>query len=177
MKQLPKLNLKLEPILKESYVTLHPTTGWSYYKEWPIDRWEQVVAAFPHIKFIQIGLSTDTKVKGCDHSFMNTDLMTSIALIANAKAHLGGDSFSNHVTYMSNTPAIILWGSTQHDASGYEQNINVSLGLSCQPCWKEKEGMSSMPRGKCENLVDGCHACMAGITSDMIIKELTNLLV
>lgn len=176
MKTLPKLELNLSPIVFGNYCTLHPFCGWSRFKEWPVDRWEQVVASFPDIKFIQIGVNTDIKIAGCDHSFMNISLMDSIRLISNAKLHLGGDSFSNHVTYMSNTPAIILWGSTQYTASGYEQNVNLSLGLHCQPCWKERPDVSSMSRGPCENLIDGVHACMAGITVDMVSNKIREVL-
>ena len=120
---LPKLELKLKPILLEDYCTVHPTTGWSKYKEWPINKWEELVATIQEnslipVHFIQIGLGADYKLAGCDHSFMGSSLMDSMALIANAKLHMGGDSFSNHLTHMTGTPAVILWGSTQVSASG-----------------------------------------------------------
>ena len=47
---------------------------------------------------------------------MNVSLMDSIRLIGNATIHIGGDSFSNHTTHMTGTPAVILWGSTQVSA-------------------------------------------------------------
>ena len=165
---LPRFRIVMKPIINTDYITIHPFTGWSIYKEWGIEKWEQVVKAFPDKQFIQIGVSTDRKIAGCNHSFMNVSLMKSINLIANAKLHLGGDSFSNHITHMANTPAIILWGSTQVSASGYEKNTNINLDLSCQPCWKENEGISTMTRGKCEYN----HACMAGITVDMVVQKI-----
>lgn len=179
---LPKLNLKLEPILKEDYITVHPFTGWSRFKEWPVSRWEELIARIQEeseipVKFIQIGLPHETKLAGCDHSYMGRPLMDSINLIANAKLHMGGDSFSNHTTHLTGTPAVILWGSTQASASGYPENINISIGLPCQPCFKENPSISSMSRGPCENLIDGVHACMAGITVDFVLSAIKTQLV
>jgi len=179
---LPKLELNFKPIIEGDYITIHPFTGWSKYKEWPISKWEELVAKIQEgslipVKFIQIGVSTDPKITGCDHSFMNISLMDSMALIANAKLHMGGDSFSNHLTHMTNTPAVILWGSTQVSASGYEENVNISLGLPCQPCFKEDERMSIHPRGCCNNppgqtYENPQHACMSGITVDMVLEAI-----
>jgi heptosyltransferase-2 len=174
---LPRLELKLEPILKEDYITLHPFTGWSKYKEWPVNRWEELIARIQEgsevpVHFIQIGTVNETKLVGCDHSFMGRPLMDSINLIANSKLHMGGDSFSNHVTHLTGTKALILWGSTQESASGYPENINISMGLPCQPCFKEREGISAMTQGPCENLIDGVHACMAEITVDFVYSIL-----
>jgi ADP-heptose:LPS heptosyltransferase len=174
---LPRLELKLKPILEGDYITLHPFTGWSKYKEWPIERWEELIvrireASEVPVAFIQIGTPNETKIAGCDHSYMGRPLMDSINLIANAKLHMGGDSFSNHTTHLTGTPAVILWGSTQYTASGYDKNINVNFKVPCQPCFKENPGISSMSRGPCDNLVNGVHACMANITVDMVLEAI-----
>ncbi len=173
---LPRLELKLEPILKEDYITVHPFTGWSRFKEWPIERWEELINKIREnsdipVTFIQIGTPNETKLAGCDHSYMGRPLMDSINLIANAKLHMGGDSFSNHTTHLTGTPAVILWGSTQYTASGYEENCNINFKVPCQPCFKENPNISSMSRGPCENLIDRVHACMANITVDMVYEK------
>jgi ADP-heptose:LPS heptosyltransferase len=178
---LPKLELKLKPILEENYITLHPTTGWSFYKEWPANRWEELIVKIQEsseipVKFVQIGTPDEIKIAGCDHSYMGVSLMDSINLIANAKLHMGGDSFSNHITHLTGTKALILWGSTQVSASGYDTNINISMGIPCQPCFKEKPTISSMSKGPCENLIDGVHACMAMITVDQVYETLRDCL-
>jgi ADP-heptose:LPS heptosyltransferase len=181
MTQLPRLKIKLDPVIEGNYITCHPTTGWSRYKEWPADRWEVLIEKIQAnskvpVRFIQIGIPTDYKLVGCDHSFMDSTLLKSMALIANAQFHMGGDSFSNHVTHLAGTKALILWGSTQESASGYPENINISMGLPCQPCFKEREGISAMTQGPCENLIDGVHACMAEITVDFVYSILQNQL-
>jgi ADP-heptose:LPS heptosyltransferase len=145
------------PALPKRYATLHPTAGWSKYKNWPISRWEEVIAARPNIPVYQIGAEQDVRVKGAEHCYMGTRLDTSISLLAHANLHMGVDSFTNHLTNISwtkpggFTPAVILWGSTQANAAGYSRNINLSAGLHCQPCFREDPKVSRQPRGPCIN--------------------------
>ena len=95
---------------------------------------------------------------------MGEELIKSVELISHAQLHLGIDSFSQHICHMTKTPAIILWGSTQVSASGYPENVNISLGLDCQPCFFENPEVSNVPRGVCSH-----HSCMTGITVERII--------
>jgi ADP-heptose:LPS heptosyltransferase/glycosyltransferase involved in cell wall biosynthesis/2-polyprenyl-3-methyl-5-hydroxy-6-metoxy-1,4-benzoquinol methylase len=160
---------KSKPLVAGSYCSIHPVAGWSKYKELPFEKWEEVIRAFPDIKFIQIGSKDDYKLIGADHTFMGTDINNSINIIQNAKLHLGIDSFSNHITHMTGTPSIILFGSTQYDASGYPENTNISIGASvCPkwPCFWENPEVSNVPGGVCDN-----HLCMNGITVEMISEE------
>ena len=179
---LPRLELKLPEILPyKTYITIHTKTGWSVYKEWDTSNWEKVVAAFPDEMFIQIGLPSDPKIAGCNHDYMNIPLMDSIALITNAKLHLGIDSFSNHITHMSQTPAVILWGSTHYIGSGYPHNTNISLELPCSPCYRENPGISSMSRGICPNPPNQTyenprHACMTGIKVETVVEAIKQLI-
>ena len=181
-KELPSLNLKKpDRIIGNEYATIHPQAGWSVYKNWPMENWEAVIKAFPDIRFIQIGAYADYKLKGADHSYMGKDLKYSISLIANAKLHVGVDSFSNHLTHIKwdgeRTPAVILWGSTHYIGSGYTHNTNISLELPCSPCYKECPTMTIHPRGVCDNppgqtYEEPKHACMAGITTNMVINAI-----
>jgi ADP-heptose:LPS heptosyltransferase len=167
------------------YATIHPQAGWSVYKNWPIERWEAVVTACPDIVFYQIGAETDAKIRGVDHRFMGKPLDTSIDLLAHASLHLGIDSWTNHLTNVEwklrgFTPAIILWGSTQASAAGYPRNVNISLGLDCQPCFREDPKISRMPRGPCINPPGQVyekpeHACMAGISVERVLQEVERL--
>lgn len=175
------------PIVEGQYITIHPKAGWSQYKNWPLDRWEKVIA---HLKdrgyaVYQLGAKEDPVLNGADPRYMGTSLITTFNLIAYANLHLGVDSFTNHVTNYTwskddkvwNTPAIILWGSTQASAAGYPNNTNISLGLHCQPCFREDPNISRMPIGICINPVgqtyeEPKHACMSGITVERVIEEI-----
>jgi glycosyltransferase involved in cell wall biosynthesis/ADP-heptose:LPS heptosyltransferase len=182
------------------YATLQVKTGWSAYKNWPIERWRDVVKACPEIPIYQIGTDDEPRVEGAYHDFLGAPLQESIALVANASLHLGLDSFANHLTnywwrwrdgdranlptvvhwwrdgdHLTRVPAVILWGSTQESASGYEHNTNISLGLSCQPCFREDPSISRMSRGPCINPLGQIyakpeHACMFGIDVERVTR-------
>lgn len=189
--ELPSLQLALPPRpegLVGRYATLQVKTGWSVYKNWPIERWEEVVRACPEIPIYQIGKADEPRVRGTKQDFMGLPLASSIALVANATLHLGLDSYANHLTHYRwqdgaaerRVPAIILWGSTQVSASGYERNTNISLGLSCQPCFREDPAISRMPRGACINppgqtYADPRHACMLGIDAERVARAVKEL--
>ena len=176
---LPCLELKrMEPLINGNYVTVHCEAGWSLYKNWEFHKWEQVIAEYPEVRFVQIGAPDNYKLKGADHSFFGRTMPEAINLISNASFHMGVDSFSNHVTHLKfggrQTPALILFGSSQATASGYSKNINVSLNLPCQPCFKEDPVLSIHPRGICTNpegqtsYYEPKHACMANISTEHI---------
>ena len=155
-----------EQIVAGGYVTIHAKAGWSKWKNWPIERWEQVVAENPDVFFVQIGAKGDPHIKGTV-SYLGASMNDSIALIANAKVHMGVDSFSNHLTHAEfggkSPKAIILWGSTQSDAAGYDHNININLGLKCQPCFRENEPIAGARADECPNQTNGIQDCMNGI--------------
>ncbi|MCI4435894.1 MAG: methyltransferase domain-containing protein [Ignisphaera sp.] len=190
--ELPQLALqKPEPLVEGSYITIHPKAGWSMYKNWTQQKWEELIVRIQEessvpVKFIQIGAISDFKINGCDHSFMGNALMDSVSLIANAEMHMGVDSFSNHLTHIKwngkRTKGVILWGSTQASAAGYEENINISLGLPCQPCFREDPRISRQPRGLCINpegqdsYNDPQHACMSGISVDLVLNTIKEAL-
>lgn len=175
--------------IEGNYATIHPKAGWSAYKNWPIERWAEVVAN-SNFPVFQIGAADDPKVPGANHDFMGKKLEVAISLIANATIHMGVDSFTNHLThiewfnaesgYAKQTPAVILWGSTQYSAAGYKHNTNISLGLECQPCFREDPKISQMPIGVCINppgqtYEQPQHACMAGITVERVIEAVQQL--
>lgn len=153
------------------YATLQVTAGWSKYKSWPRARWDEVIARLP---FPVVELTETATPRLAD----------AVALVANARMHLGIDSFAGHLTNYfweddqggRRVPGVILWGSTQATAAGYPQNCNISLGLSCQPCFRENPAISRMSRGPCINPPRASyedetpHACMDGISVEIIAE-------
>jgi ADP-heptose:LPS heptosyltransferase/glycosyltransferase involved in cell wall biosynthesis len=161
------------------YVSLQWSAGWSKYKQWSKDSWMEVIGA----------LTDDgIPVLLIDESCGRT-LAQSVAAFANARVHMGIDSFCNHLThYMWEYPGggrkvrgVILWGSTQASAAGYSSNINISRALPCQPCFKENPAISRMDRGPCINPPRATyddetpHACMADITVDEVVDAVRQL--
>jgi ADP-heptose:LPS heptosyltransferase/SAM-dependent methyltransferase len=175
---------KMDPGLPQiagRYATIHPRAGWSPYKNWSFEKWEEVIKRRDDITFFQVGAGTDRKLAGANPTFMGTELKHSINLLGNAAMHVGVDSWTNHLTNVEFNgrfvPSVILWGSTQWKAAGYDRNINISLDLYCQPCFREDPKISRMDRGPCINppgqvFEDQKHACMAGITVESVLEAI-----
>jgi ADP-heptose:LPS heptosyltransferase/SAM-dependent methyltransferase len=183
--ELPHLTAALPPRLPdmpERYATIHPIAGWSVYKNWPLDRWQQVIDARPDIKFYQIGGDKDQPLLNVNTRFMGKPLDESMVLMTRADLHVGIDSWTNHLTNVEwkgrgFTPAVILWGSTQWDAAGYPRNDNLSRGLPCQPCFREDPKISRMPIGPCitppgQVYEKPMHACMHEITVENVLQHI-----
>ena len=178
------LPLPAPPGLKGPYVTLHPTALWSAYKNWPLDRWQAVLAQGPGCPVYQIGAAGDPVVPGANPAFMGLPLMASVGLLAHARMHLGVDSFTNHLSHYlwggAPVPSVILWGSTHPAALGYAHNVNLSLALPCQPCYRETAAFSTMRRGPCVNPPDQRyeeprHACMHGLAVAQVAGAVRDL--
>lgn len=174
----------------DDYATIQMTAGWSKYKQWDHQRWIDVrdQLGFPTIPIAEVEGRT---------------LSQSIAVFANARMHIGIDSFCNHLTNYTwehqgggrRVPGVILWGSTQASAAGYPDNINISKGLSCQPCFRENPAISRSPRGPCISVVatpplygtspllvaaesyddPRPHACMDEITVEEVVEAVREM--
>jgi len=167
-------------IHRESYITIQNKTGWSIYKEW--DKWADLISKIrferPEIGIYQIGGPNDPPLLNVDGSLLGQSFETNLAAQCWSKTHIGLDSVFNHTSNilwrgLGKKSCVILFGSTQHDASGYRHNTNISLELPCQPCFRENPSISTMSKGVCPNPPDQTyenprHECMAGITVDMV---------
>ena len=77
---------------------------------------------------------------------------------------------------LSRTRGVIVWGSTQASAAGYPHNVNISIGLPCQPCFREDPKLSRMPRGPCvtppgQTYDAPRHACLHGLPVERVLSE------
>lgn len=181
---LPALPKKIKNRHSPKYITFQNKTGWSVYKEWW--GWSKLIELLkrnrPEIEIYQIGGPTDPQIENTDGTFCGESFDDNIAAQAWSSLHIGLDSVFNHTTNIlwrnkGKTPGIILFGSTQADASGYPHNKNISLNLPCQPCFREDPKISKMSLGPCINpagqIYDNPkHACMAGITPEMIFESI-----
>lgn len=181
---LPLFPKKIKNRHSPRYITFQNKTGWSSYKEWW--GWQELINLIkekkPNIEIYQIGGPSDPQIKNIDDSFCGDSFEDNLAAQAWANIHIGLDSVFNHTTNINwlnkgKTQGIILFGSTQHDASGYPHNDNISLGLSCQPCFKEDPKVSRVPLGLCDNPPNQTyenpqHSCMKGITPEMVFEKI-----
>jgi ADP-heptose:LPS heptosyltransferase/glycosyltransferase involved in cell wall biosynthesis len=175
-------------IFRKNYITIHPQAGWSMYKNWPIERWQKVCADLKQeleVEIFQLGGPVDSRIPGVDHSLLGASFDANLTVLALAKMHLGVDSWTNHATNIQwgakgRTRAAILWGSTQPSAAGYTTNVNLSVGLPCQPCFREDPKISQASRGVCPNpsgqtYENPKHACMDQLSVERVLNEALNL--
>ena len=181
---LPRFPKKINNRNTPRYITFQNKTGWSSYKEWW--GWQELINIIkekkPNIEIYQIGGPNDPQIKNTHDSFCGDSFEDNVAAQAWANIHIGLDSVFNHTTNINwlnkgKTKGIILFGSTQAEASGYPHNENISLGLSCQPCFKEDPKVSRVPLGLCDNPPNQTyenpqHACMKGITPEMVFDKI-----
>jgi ADP-heptose:LPS heptosyltransferase len=181
---LPIFPKKIKNRNNPRYITIQNKTGWSAYKEWW--GWQELINIIknknPNIEIYQIGGHDDPQIENTDGSFCGDSFEENIAAQSWATLHIGLDSIFNHTTNINwrnkgKTKAIILFGSTQAEASGYPHNENISLGLSCQPCFKENSKISRISLGLCENPPNQTyenpqHLCMKGITPEMVFDKI-----
>lgn len=161
-----------------NYVTLQVMPGWSKYKGWPHERWEAVIAAMPDVRFLQLGARGERPLRSASQRWLGKGLDVAVDLIAHARLHVGVDSFGHHAAHLYGVPSVVLWGSTQWQAAGYPEDTNLSLGLPCQPCFRESPAISAAPRGPCTNPPRATYedetpwACMAGITVEQVVAAI-----
>lgn len=184
---LPTFPKKIKNRNYPRYITIQTKTGWSAYKEWW--GWQDLVDLIrirhPNIEIYQIGGAGDTPLKNIDDSFCGDSFEDNIAAQAWSLCHLGLDSVFNHTTNIiwrnkGKNKAVILFGSTQYDASGYPHNKNISLNLPCQPCFKENPSFTRVPLGLCDNPPNQTyenpqHACMKQITPEMVYQKFNSI--
>ena len=172
----------------DPYITIQNKTGWSVYKEWW--GWQDLVnkikQELPQIGIYQIGGPNDPPLVNIDGDFLGWSFEANLNAQVWSRAHLGLDSVFNHTSNITwqglgKKSCVILFGSTQHDASGYSHNTNISLQLPCQPCFRENPDISTMSKGVCPNPLDQTyenpkHRCMADITVDMVYDAMVEIL-
>lgn len=178
---LPQLTLR-RPTVPDGlprlpYMTIQQAAGWSKYKQWGAVKWGLALDRVRDIPRVWI------------YERQGFTLSQSIAAFANASMHVGIDSFCNHLTnYLwtddhgaRSVPGVILWGSTQASAAGYPNNTNISLGLPCQPCFRENPEISRQPRGPCVNPPRASYAdntpwaCMEGISVERVAEAIREM--
>ena len=169
---------------KPLYITVQNKTGWSIYKEWW--GWQKLIDKLkderPDIGIYQIGGPNDPRLLNIDGSLLGYSFDDNLATQIWSKVHLGLDSVFNHTSNYSwhgigKKSCVILFGSTQYEASGYQHNTNISLNLPCQPCFRENPETSKVSKGVCPNPPNQTysnpkHECMSGISVKMVYDAL-----
>lgn len=106
-------------------------------KQWPADRFQAVVDAFPHSKFVQLGSRHDPPLRGVTDLRGRTSLRESGAILHTARAFVGLVGFLMHLARAVECPAVIVYGGRETpELTGYPCNLNLTRRPSCAPCWQ-----------------------------------------
>jgi len=176
---LPRLQEDLHPFdIGGRWITIHPRSGWSVYKEWGLDKWNEIVRRihrnYSDIAVVQVGGAGDPCLEGLDWDLRGrTSLSQTLWLVKHSALHMGCDTFTNHAAGAFGHTAVIVFGSTSPTGSGYGSAVNLWAGLGCSPCYRENPRISRQSRGPCINPPGQeydrpQHACMAAVAVETV---------
>jgi ADP-heptose:LPS heptosyltransferase len=107
-----RLPLAREPA--EPAIAVHPGSG-SPRKNWPVERWRQLLSALPG-PFLLVGGEADTAavegLAGLGEVFAGRPLPELAARLARCRGFLGHDSGVSHLAAAVGTPCVLLFGPT-----------------------------------------------------------------
>lgn len=102
-------------------------------KNWPVSKWEKLVAAMPLHTFIQLGSKGEPPIAGAVQ-MLGLSLRESFALLKHAAGFVGPDSCLAHASNAFHVPGVVLFGPSTPIVWGHPTNINLYRGLPCSPC-------------------------------------------
>jgi len=155
---------------KKPVITFAVRTGWSRYKEWPLDRWATLIERFPQYQFIQLGAAGETQIEGAQYMCGKLSLRESFSVLQQSVLFVGLDSVFNHAAPALDVPAVIMFGSTSPQGSGYDQQLNLASGDECQPCYIEDPAITVHPKPPCAF----AHKCMVDYMTVDRVAEAVN---
>ena len=107
-------------------------------KQWPVTRFQDVVDRLsPWHKFVQIGSSSDPRLRGVADLCGKTSLRETAAILHHSRLFIGLVGFLMHLARAVDCPAVIVYGGRETPAvTGYPCNINLTSQAPCAPCWQ-----------------------------------------
>ena len=106
-------------------------------KMWPWEKWRALLQKLlPHASLVQLGDEHEPVFEGVLRFAGKLSLRESMAVLAQARLHIGPDSFLMHAANGLDVPSVIIFGGSRTpDNSGYADNINLATHPVCSPCW------------------------------------------
>lgn len=166
----------IEARVPADIITFAVKTGWSRYKEWPLERWAELIRSMPSYQWVQIGKEGEPPVPGANYTCGKTSLRDTFRLMSASKVFIGLDSVFNHAANALSVPAVILFGSTSPIGSGYSNATNLWSNYECSPCYIEDNTIAAHKKAPCPF----AHKCMQDYMTvdrvrEAVIEKLTNL--
>jgi ADP-heptose:LPS heptosyltransferase len=115
-------------------IIIHISSRSSKNEEWPLDYWEELIRIMPDYTFLQVGLADEPQVKGAIDLRGKTTFRQAMALVKYALSFAGVNSSFSHVTNAFGIRGVVLFGPSNPEVWGQENNINLYKKWRCAPC-------------------------------------------
>jgi len=122
------------------YVVVEPSPGAKSNpnKRWPFDRFAAVVAACPHIRFVQMLHSESTPLPGAEH-VATADFRAACGVLAAARGYLGTEGGLHHASAALGVGGVVIFGGCASVATtGYDLHINLADTGPRSPCGQHR---------------------------------------
>lgn len=133
-------------------------------KQMDVERWEPLVKLLRSegIGVVQVGQRTDPYVRGAYSLLGLTTPRQFISLLRHFQAVVTADNFLMHAAHLCATPAVVIWGPTEHETYGYAGQLHFQGERLCdspEGCIGPRRGniyRTACPMGEdhCTNRVD-----------------------
>ena len=142
-------------------------------KQWPSEYFEKLINKFAKeyvkIGVVQLGAEGAQKLSGVKKCITGKPLNLVAQILKKSLLHIDIEGGLVHLATQMGTKCIVLFGPTQEEYFGYEENINIKAG-SCHDCW----GMY-LDQSKCARHMEKPE-CMYSITPEIVMGEVKKAL-
>ena len=126
-------------VLPQKFAVIHSTTKklFTKNKEWKLEGMQAIVDHFYKINWIQIGLSSEPKLKNCIHK-LDLDLRKSAFIISKCDFLVTYEGLFNHLASCFNKKNFLIHtGFLPESAFNYKNNILLekNSNMTCYPCY------------------------------------------
>jgi ADP-heptose:LPS heptosyltransferase len=141
-----------------------------------VDRWEALVEFLSNdgIGVVQAGQRRDRYVRGAYSLLGLTTPRQLISLLSHFDVVVTSDNFVMHAAHLCGTPAVVLWGPTDHRVYGYSGQIHLQADRGCTG----PDGCIGPCHGNIYRTVcpEGAGQCMNTVAPETIFRSVTDLL-
>jgi len=160
---------------RETNVLIAPSAG-TPRKEMPFDMWEALVERLTDEGFgvIQAGTVVNRHIRGAYNLRGMLTVPEAALLPRHVDAVITTASFFMHAAHLCGTPAVVLWGPTDHRQYGYEGQAHIQAPRTCDP------SISCVRSGRGPGYGVPCPLgpdhCMRSFDIDAVFRSLIELL-
>lgn len=159
-------------IYHKNYVALVPSAAYDL-KKWPLEYWDELIKKNSHLTFVVLAGKADhfTEKLNSNKNVINctgkTDLLTSAAVIENAKLTITNDTGLLHFAEQLGKPTIALMGPAPFGFPSRSSTHILERNLKCRPCSKHGQGPCINPNFQ---------ECLRSITPTEVSTKMNQLL-